>query len=480
MSNSKYKIFLIFYDWISISLAFLVSFYLHRTVMGQPFLPDFPFFPPEILAFMAFTVVGLIIFQYNNLYNLDVVLSTVNQSLRLLESLFYFVILFSVLSFFAKSAMIINSRMVILLFIPISMCLLIVERTVIFQWIVRFFVKLNLYQRRVVILGAGKVGKLLAANLSWDNPYGIQIVGFVDNGYQLGTPIFHGSRIIGSIDEIENIAVEREIDEIVLCVESIDSEQLVELLERCMQTGAQVKIASPLYDVVETFRFIERYGEIPVVGLAQNSMKNIQDFGKRIFDVVFSTIGIIFLSPVYFLTAVCIKLDSAGPVFYTQMRIGKNGKQFKFFKFRSMVVGSDQDESRKEKVARLIRGEPHDTSDGMKIVDESKITGVGRFIRKTSIDELPQLFNVIKGDMSLVGPRPCLPYEWEHYEDWQKKRLATTPGCTGIWQVSGRNTISFNDMVIMDFYYIQNASFFLDLQLILKTIPVMVFGKGGK
>ncbi|MBS4027500.1 MAG: sugar transferase, partial [Ignavibacteriales bacterium] len=158
--------------------------------------------------------------------------------------------------------------------------------------------------------------------------------------------------------------------------------------------------------------------------------------------------------------------------------IGKNGEPFTFYKFRSMVVGTDSDESRKHKVVQFIRSES--TTDGhTKIVDKSKITRVGQFIRKSSIDELPQLLNVLKGDMSLVGPRPCLPYEWEHYEEWHKKRLSVLPGCTGVWQVSGRSAVGFDDMVILDFYYIQNISPLLDVQLILRTFPVMLFGRGA-
>jgi lipopolysaccharide/colanic/teichoic acid biosynthesis glycosyltransferase len=130
-------------------------------------------------------------------------------------------------------------------------------------------------------------------------------------------------------------------------------------------------------------------------------------------------------------------------------------------------------------MAALIRNKK--PSEGStKIVNESRVTSVGRFLRKTSLDELPQLFNVLKGDMSLVGPRPCLPYEWDHYEEWHKRRLSVIPGCTGVWQVSGRSAVGFDDMVILDLYYIQNTSLFLDLQLIFKTIPVMVFGRGGK
>lgn len=467
-------------DWICLSVAFLLSSYLHRNVVGDVFTIEAPFLHPEVLVFMAYAFIGLVIFQYNNLYNLDVVLSVANQSIRLLESNFYIIIGFSVISFFAKSSLIVNSRLVLLMFIPISMSLLIIARMVFFQAILKFLVKLNLYQRRVAILGAGRMAKLLAANLSWDNPYGIRIVGFLDENYLVGTPIFQGSKILGKFSEMGEIVQRNDLDEIILCVEGINSERLMELLEICIQTGARVKIASPLYDIMESLRFIERYGEIPVLGLAQSSSKKIQDLAKRIFDLVFASLGIMLLSPVFAVIAVAVRRDSKGPVLYHQIRIGKNGRQFKFYKFRSMEVGSDQDESRKEKVAQLIRGELWDNSGGTKIVDESRITRVGKFIRKTSLDELPQLFNVILGDMSLVGPRPCLPYEWDHYEDWQKKRLNCMPGCTGVWQVSGRNAISFNDMVILDFYYIQNASLFLDLQLILKTIPVMIFGRGGK
>ena len=144
-----------------------------------------------------------------------------------------------------------------------------------------------------------------------------------------------------------------------------------------------------------------------------------------------------------------------------------------------MFVGNDGEKFRHQLV-QFIRNKKPNGNGSTKVVNESRITSVGRFIRKTSLDELPQLFNVIKGDMSLVGPRPCLPYEWEHYEEWHKKRLDITPGCTGIWQVSGRSLVAFDDMVVLDFYYIRNASLFLDIQLLFKTIPVMVFGKGGK
>lgn len=480
MTGEKYKYILAFCDWVVLNIAFSLALLVHSRGAIILFSPVFPYVPSELLFFTGYALLGLIVFQYNTLYNINVFLTFADQLLRLFESILYIVLGFAVLSFFAKSPIIVNSRLTLVLFIPIAMALLITERFVIFGSIFKFLAKMNLYQRRALIIGSGRLGKMLAANLTINEGYGIKIVGFLDDEMKSGLPVFRGLKALGAVGDVGTIAEQFSVDQIIICVEGVSSEKLLEILELCIDTPAQVKIASPLYDIIETFRFTERYGEIPVVGLSQPEGRSGRHLIKRIFDVVFAAIGILVLSPVFALIAVFVMIDSAGPIMYRQIRVGKNGRQFSFYKFRSMLVGSDLDETRKEKVAKLIRGEISAAESGTKIVDESKITRVGKFIRRTSLDELPQLFNVLRGDMSLVGPRPCLPYEWEHYEEWQKKRLACMPGCTGVWQVSGRNAIGFNDMVILDFYYIQNASLFLDLQLILKTIPVMILGKGGK
>jgi lipopolysaccharide/colanic/teichoic acid biosynthesis glycosyltransferase len=179
-------------------------------------------------------------------------------------------------------------------------------------------------------------------------------------------------------------------------------------------------------------------------------------------------------------------------VFFKQVRIGKDGKPFNFYKFRTMYVNNDDSihrEFTKKLIAESKNGhgelsktlinESGELQQVKKIVNDPRITPIGRFLRKTSLDELPQLFNVLKGDMSLVGPRPCLPYEWEEYEAWHKRRLSVTPGCTGLWQVSGRSAVGFNDMVILDLYYIENMSPLMDLKIIFKTFPVMLLAKGG-
>jgi len=190
---------------------------------------------------------------------------------------------------------------------------------------------------------------------------------------------------------------------------------------------------------------------------------------KRTLDIIGSLIGIVLLSIVFILVALAIKIeDPKGPVFFSQERIGKKGKTFKMYKFRSMVTDAET------KLAELLQ--LNETTGAMfKMKNDPRVTRIGRLIRKTSVDELPQLFNVLKGEMSLVGPRPPLPREVAEYTNYDKKRLIVTPGCTGIWQVSGRSNIGFKEMVELDLYYIKNQSIFMDVKIIFKTI-VLLFG----
>lgn len=194
-------------------------------------------------------------------------------------------------------------------------------------------------------------------------------------------------------------------------------------------------------------------------------------FSKRLIDIIGASCGIILLSFLFIIIAILIKIeDPKGSVFFSQKRVGLNGKEFKMFKFRSMVSNAE------EKLAELLKY--NEIKGAMfKLKDDPRITRVGKFIRKTSIDELPQLFNVLRGDMSLVGPRPPLPREVAVYSDYDKQRLMVTPGCTGLWQVSGRNSLGFEEMVELDLQYIQNRSLLYDIKIILKTCLILFGSK---
>ena len=189
-------------------------------------------------------------------------------------------------------------------------------------------------------------------------------------------------------------------------------------------------------------------------------------FTKRFFDILASLIGLIVLSPVFLIVAIAIKIDDGGPIFYNQERIGKNGKEFKMYKFRSMKVNADQE------LDKLIHKNEVDGA-MFKMKDDPRITRVGKFIRKTSIDEFPQLLNVLLGQMSIVGPRPPLPREVKMYTDYDWQRLYVRPGCTGLWQVTVRNSVGFHEMVNIDLEYIQKRGFWLDIKIMFKTVKVI-------
>jgi len=200
---------------------------------------------------------------------------------------------------------------------------------------------------------------------------------------------------------------------------------------------------------------------------------------KRPIDIGISIFALIILFPLLLLIATLIKLSSKGPIIFKQIRIGKDGNEFTFYKFRSMKLSNESDDERKKQMINFIKTTREIATNG-KIVNNNRVTWIGKIIRKTALDELPQLYNVLKGDMSLVGPRPCLPYEYENYNDWQKNRLNTIPGCTCLWQVKRGNNSNFNRNVKMDLYYIENMSLWLDMKLILMTIPAMIISKGSK
>lgn len=206
---------------------------------------------------------------------------------------------------------------------------------------------------------------------------------------------------------------------------------------------------------------------------SESSMEfSLYEVIKRLIDIVFSFIGVIVLSPLFIIIAIIIKFTSKGPVFFSQKRVGRDGKEFKMYKFRSMVVNAEE---LKEKLAAQ-----NEMSGPMfKMKDDPRVTKVGKFIRKTSIDELPQLFNVLKGDMSLVGPRPSLPKEVAQFEDWMYRRLEVKPGLTCYWQVSGRNNIDFEDWMKLDIKYVDERSTWIDIKLIFKTVGVLFGDKNA-
>jgi exopolysaccharide biosynthesis polyprenyl glycosylphosphotransferase len=217
---------------------------------------------------------------------------------------------------------------------------------------------------------------------------------------------------------------------------------------------------------------VEDLGGIPMIGMREISIGRTETFIKRAMDLTIALIGLILLLPFFALMALLIKLDSDGPVFFSQIRVGKDEKLFACYKFRSMRQGAEAEQAQLSTL---------NEADGpiFKIRDDPRITRVGRFLRRSSLDELPQLFNILMGHMSIVGPRPAPPSEVQRYQPWHKRRLEVPPGMTGLWQVSGRSELSFDEMVLLDLYYIEHWSPVLDVQIMLRTIPTVITGEGA-
>jgi len=329
-------------------------------------------------------------------------------------------------------------------------------------------------------MGAGKRGKLLASKIMEEQEFQSQVIGFLDDNIEKGMTVFQDFKILGKLDDIKKVIKEYRVNSVYLVIDNISKNRLYSIISDALQYNSYIHVSSEIMEILPAKLNVDKVKDLPVVRSNSSLNGAYNKYFKRILDVLITSIGVVIISPFLLFIAIGVKLSSPGPIIFKQKRLGVNGKFFDFYKFRSMVVGSDNDESRKKVMIDLIKGNNNNKGGSTKVVNPTRITKFGKFIRKYSLDELPQLFNVIKGDMSLVGPRPCLPYEYEVYDDWHKRRLSVKPGCTGLWQVTARSEVSFEDSVILDIYYIQNISPWLDLQLLLKTIPVLLTGKGGE
>jgi undecaprenyl-phosphate galactose phosphotransferase len=285
---------------------------------------------------------------------------------------------------------------------------------------------------------------------------------------------------LGRIQDLEAILGEQFFQEVIITDETIDKAELIDLLDFFTTKGINIWFTPQLMPIIGIKLYIDNLCGIPMIRLSHGWNPWVFQKLKYALDAVAALAGIILVSPVLLAFALAIKLTSAGPVFYRAQAVGKGGRFFRMYKFRSMITGASKD-IHKDYVTRMIRGEI--TQDGtgktLKLTHDPRITRIGRLLRKTSMDELPQLINVLKGDMSLVGPRPCLPYEYEIYKEWHKKRTAVRPGITGLWQVVGRSEVGFEDMILLDLYYIYNRSMELDISILFETTFVVLRKKGA-
>ncbi len=331
--------------------------------------------------------------------------------------------------------------------------------------------RLGLGETRLLVVGSGRLSKMIMQHIVANPNLGYSIVGFLHDMNEPPSD-FGRFKMLGTLEDLGMVIRSMQIDEVIIALPSHLHQQSIRSVRLCERLGTSFKLVPDLYELSLSRIDMEAVEGIPLISIKQVSINSVQRIVTRLVDIVISILILLIGLPLWICIALIIRLSSPGEILYKQTRIGLNGQPFKVYKFRSMYKDAD---------ARLADLMAHNEVQGplFKIKDDPRITLVGKFLRHTSFDEIPQIIKVLKGEMSLVGPRPSLPHEVAQYEEWQKGRLAIKPGLTGLWQVRGRSDISFDEGVLMDMYYIENWSLRLYFQVLLRTIPAVLFRRGA-
>ncbi len=446
-----FNFILMVFDVLSIVLSFTIGNFLKTGYFASPFTIVMQ--NSRLLLFA--TAVIIAVFGFFRLYDMNAKRSEVDEAGAVIGALTSSMLLFEFMTLFYRDM--IFKRMTILyawIFCMLFMVFIRVLSIAVQKWLYRK----GLGVSRIVVIGDGKEADLLVDKVSAHPEMGLSIVEVL--------PVRDSLKVLGA-------ALDRtRANKVIFASSDPDNKLIMELIEICEKNKAEFKFVPRVLDIIESRISADEVVGVPLISIREIKFYGFNAFVKRTSDIFYSLIAIILASPVILAVSILIKLDSRGHVFFVQKRVGRGGKEFNMYKFRSMIDGA---ETALSDIADKNEAKGHI----FKMKNDPRVTRVGKFLRKWSLDELPQLFNVIKGDMSFVGPRPPIPSEVALYNSWHKKRLQITPGITGLWQTNGRSDLSFDEMVKLDIYYIESWSLWQDIKILMKTVPVVLFAKGA-
>ncbi len=480
------RIFTVILDIILVGYAFYLAYYIRYTV-----LPDHPLLkqlqayitgsagkpPPDPFSIYiplgTVSVIGLItIFAFRRLYHIRLTGSWLRQAWLITSSTTTGITLLMTYYFFFQSSneLVIKSRLLVLFFWMTTIGLLSLGRLLI-SGIISILYRMGMGETRLLIVGSGRLGKMVMQHITASPHLGYSIVGFL---HDLNEPPgdFGRFKMLGTINDIGLVIRSMQVDEVIIALPSTMHQHAIRSVKLCERLGTSFKLIPDVYELNLSRIDMEAIEGIPLIGIKQVSLNTVQRLTTRLIDIIVSALVLLLGSPLWICLALAVRFSSPGPIIYKQIRIGLNGQPFPFYKFRTMYKDADQ------RLAQLL-GQNEAKGPLFKMKADPRRTPLGKFLRRTSLDEIPQLFSILKGDMSLVGPRAAVPREVAQYEEWQKGRLAIKPGLTGLWQVRGRSDLSFDEGVLMDLYYIENWSLRLYLQILLRTIPAVLFSRGA-
>ena len=425
----------------------------------------------NLLIVIMFFLSWQLIFRLSGIYRSRRLGSRLQEIYDLLKSTTIATSLLLVAGFFFNIILI--DKTFLITFWGASSLILIISRVIL--RLVLKGVRLKGYNtRQMVIIGTGERAEKFAEKILQNIELGYNILGFVDDQWK-GLKKFNGNgkKLLGKIEEFQELIKHQVIDEVVISLPvKSHYDKISTIIRLCEEQGIIVRLLSDLFDLEIAKSKIDHLEEIPILTLHSAPIQQWPLSFKRALDISLSLILLSLLSPLVLLVAILIKLDSKGPVFFIQERVGYNKRRFKLLKFRTMVVNAEKIRNRIERLNEV-------SGPVFKIRNDPRITRIGKWLRRTSIDELPQLINVLKGDMSLVGPRPPIQSEVEQYKRKDRRRLSMKPGITCLWQINGRSNIPFDKWMELDKEYIDNWSFWLDLKILAKTIPAVIRRSGA-
>jgi exopolysaccharide biosynthesis polyprenyl glycosylphosphotransferase len=459
-------------DIVFINLAFAVAYWLRYDLqwfaaVDQANFVTYRFFIPVSLLL---TVVLLGIYKLSGVYDQPRGASWFDEVYRLMTGTATGIVLMVFVIVFLLRPLLVSR--LIFLYAGFLITVVLAASRLIKRLIRNALRKRGLGVDRLLIVGAGEVGRTVMRNIVAHPELGYQILGFVDDDPDKGQTDIGRFLALGSTANIPSLVREQEIDEVIITLPWMYHRKIVSIVAQCEREQVRVRIVPDLFQMTLSHLDVEDLAGVPMIGVREITISRGEMLFKRGMDVALSLLLLVVLSPFLVLIAAIIRLDTPGPALFRQTRVGKGEALFACIKFRSMYEGA---EAEQEKLLEL------NEADGVlfKIRNDPRVTRVGRFLRRASIDELPQLLNVLMGHMSLVGPRPAPPSEVERYQPWHKRRLEVAPGITGLWQVSGRSELTFDEMVLLDLYYIEHWSPLLDLLILFRTIPTVILREGA-
>lgn len=421
------------------------------------------------LAYFLGIAIWLVCLVLNRSYKFLRIEPYYRTALRILNSSIMMFFGFGTALFILKAAYL--SRMFFFIFIISGTLALLLDRAIV-TLALRTIQEQGYNYRHVLVVGTGKRVAEFIRKVRANPDWGIKVIGIINDDEKREITEVSGIKVVGTLKDLKNIFRQTAVDQVVFILPRSRLSQIEDSLHECETEGVETSIAIDLYDMKIAKSVITEIDGIPLLSYNTVKVTEWQLFVKRAMDILISSVAIFVLSPVYIVAALAIKLTSPGPIFFKQERLGLHGRKFQLLKFRTMRIDADKHLSQVNDLLEM-------TTPQFKKKKLQYITPVGRILRKFSIDEFPQFFNVLAGDMSIVGPRPTVPCEVEKYEVWQRRRFSMKPGITCLWQISGRNEIDHNGWMKLDLEYIDNFSLWLDVSIIFKTIPAVLFGKGA-